>query len=136
MGMFDAIGIAGTGMQTYKTWLDAISDNVANINTVKRTSQPAFQEEFVQTQSVAGGTDGVGQGVQVTGVAFGSAAGRLVYDPRNPLADAKGMVRAPDINLGDQMAQMIVAQRSYQANAAIVTRAQQAYQAALNIGKA
>ena len=39
-----------------------------------------------------------------------------------------GYVRYPDIDLGDQMAQLIMAQRGYQANLAVVDRAQDAYQ--------
>ena len=30
---FDAIGIAGSGLTAHRTWLDALSDNIANINT-------------------------------------------------------------------------------------------------------
>ena len=136
MGMFDAINTAGSGLNVYKTWLDAISDNVANINTIKPTSQAAFQARYVVSQAVEGGQDGAGQGVRVQQIAFGNPAGRLIYQPGSPLADAQGMVRAPDMNLGDELSSMIIAQRAYQANAALVTRAQAAYQAALNIGKA
>ena len=66
---------------------------------------------------------------------FGDTAGRLVSDPNNPLADADGMVKYPNIDLGDQMTQLIVAQRGYQANLAVVDRARDAYQQALSIGK-
>jgi flagellar basal-body rod protein FlgC len=41
----------------------------------------------------------------------------------------------PDIDLGDQMSQLIMAQRSYEANANVVDRAKDSYQAALQIGK-
>ena len=76
-----------------------------------------------------------GQGVQVAGVAKGSAEGRLVYDPAHPLADAEGYVRYPDIDLGQQMGQLIMAQRGYQANLSVVDRAREAYQAALALGR-
>jgi len=71
----------------------------------------------------------------VAGAEFGSAEGRLVHEPDNPLADADGYVRYPDIDLGDQMTQLIMAQRSYQANLASIERATDAYQAALQLGK-
>jgi flagellar basal-body rod protein FlgC len=71
----------------------------------------------------------------VTGTQFGSAAGRIVHDPTNPLADANGDVKYPDIDLGDQMTQMIMAQRGYQANLQTMQAATQAYQAALQLGK-
>ena len=79
-----------------------------------------------------GGAEG---GVQVAGAAFGDATGRLVLEPDNPLADADGYVRYPDIDMSSQMTQLIMAQRGYQANAAVVDRAKETYQAALQIGR-
>ena len=98
---FDAIGIAGSGLTTHRIWLDALSDNIANINTAVP----------------------------------GDAEGRRVYVPDNPLADAEGYVRYPDIDLGEQMSHLILAQRGYQANAAVVDRAKTTYEAALQIGR-
>ena len=74
-------------------------------------------------------------GVRVARAEFGSGQGRLVYDPTHPLADAEGYVKYPDIDLGDQMTELIMAQRGYQANAAVIERAKDAYTAALQLGK-
>jgi len=133
MTIFGAIGIAGTGVTVYRKWLDAVSDNIANMNNAAPTSGQAFQARYVIAQAVDYGS-GTG-GVQVGGTALGSAEGRMVYEPDNPYADADGYVRYPDIDLGSQMSQMIMAQRGYQANLAVVDRAKDAYQAALQIGK-
>jgi len=130
MSTFNAIGVASTGVTVYRKWLDAVSDNIANIDNVSRTNQKAFQARYVVAQEAADGN-----GAQVGGVAFGSAQGILTYDPENPLADSKGYVRRPDIDLGGQMAQMMMAQRAYQANLAVVDRAKDSYTAAINLGK-
>lgn len=127
---FDAIGIAGTGLTLHRKWLDAISDNLANINTAKPTSGAAFQARYIVAQEGEGVS-----GVYVAGAAYGSAEGRMVYEPDNPVADAKGYVRYPDIDLSSQMGAMIMAERGYQANAAVVDRAKETYQAALQIGR-
>jgi flagellar basal-body rod protein FlgC len=127
---FDAIGIAGTGLTLHRKWLDAISDNMANVNTAKPTSGAAFQARYIVAQEGQGVT-----GAYVSGAAFGSAAGRMVYEPDNPVADANGYVRYPDIDLSAQMGSLIMAQRGYQANAAVVDRAKETYQAALEIGR-
>ena len=133
MSVFGALGIAGSGLVTHRKWLDAVSDNVANMNDATSTDKPAFRARMVEAQAVDYGTgDG---GVHVSGVRFGSAAGRVVHEPGNPLADANGDVRYPDIDLGDQMTQMIMAQRGYQANVTAITRATDAYEAALRLGK-
>ena len=57
------------------------------------------------------------------------------YDPVNLLADADCYVRRPDIDLVDQMTQLLMAQRGYQANLATIERATNAYQSALQLGK-
>jgi flagellar basal-body rod protein FlgC len=130
MGLFGAIGIAGSGITVHRKWLDAISDNIANMNNVSPTSATAYQERFVVAAEAQNGG-----GAEIGGLLFGDGKGRLVYQPDHPLADKDGMVRYPDIDLGSQMSQMIMAQRGYQANLAVVDRARDAYQAALQIGR-
>ncbi|AEI10977.1 flagellar basal body rod protein FlgC [Cellulomonas gilvus] len=131
MSIFGAIGIAQSGLTVHRTWLDAVSDNLANISTVRPTSEAAFQARYVVAQE----TPGPEGGAQVVGAAFGSAEGRMVYEPANPLADENGYVRYPDIDMSSQMTQLIMAQRGYQANAAVVDRAKETYTAALQIGR-
>lgn len=133
MTIFGAIGIAGTGATVYRKWLDAIADNVANMNDAVSTSGQVFRARYVQARAVEyGNGDG---GVVVAGTALGDAKGRLVYEPENPIADHEGYVKYPDIDLGSQMTQMMMAQRAYQANLTVVDRAKDAYQAAIQIGK-
>src|ERR671921_438884 len=118
MAIFDTLGISGSGLMVHRKWLDAVSDNISNINTVRRTNEDAFQERFIVAQSVDYGS-GTG-GVRVARAEFGDAEGRVKY---------------PDLDLGDQMTQLMIAQRGYQANLAVVERTTSAYQAALQLGK-
>lgn len=128
--IFSAIDTAGSGLVAYRKWLDAVSDNISNADDVTSTSNAAYQARTVVVQA-APGTGGV----EVVGARFGSAAGQEVYRPNDPRADAKGMVRVPDVDMGDQMSQLIEAQRGYQANIAVVERAKDLYTAALQIGR-
>jgi flagellar basal-body rod protein FlgC len=129
MSMFAAIGIAQSGIGTYKAWIDATSDNVANANNASRTSGAAFQARRIEVQARAGG------GVEVASAQFGDPAGRLISDPSNPLADEQGMVRMPDVNMSDEMTSLIIAQRAYQANVTAFERARDGYLRELEIGK-
>ncbi|WP_309135724.1 flagellar basal body rod protein FlgC [Cellulomonas sp.] len=129
MTIFGAIGIASTGLTVHRKWLDAVSDNIANVSTVRGTDEEAFRARYVVAQEMAEG------GVQVAGVVLGDAEGRVVHDPDHPLADAQGYVRMPDVDLSSQMTQLVMAQRGYQANAAVVDRAKASYEAALQIGR-
>ena len=133
MSTFDSLRIAGSGLYSHRKWMDAVSDNIANINTVNAPGENAFQERMVVAEAVDYGS---GQGgVRVAGMALGDAEGRMVYEPGHELADADGYVRYPDIDLGEQMTQLLMAQRGYQANLATIERATNAYQSALQLGK-
>jgi flagellar basal-body rod protein FlgC len=80
-----------------------------------------------------GGT--VGNGVSFKMVQSDSGEGLVTFDPEHPLANEDGYVRRPDIDLTTEMADMIIAQRGYQANLAVIQRATESYQAALQLGK-
>ena len=54
MGLFDPISSAVTGVNVSQTWMDAISDNIANMNDVTTTSQAAYQPRFVVAASIPG----------------------------------------------------------------------------------
>jgi flagellar basal-body rod protein FlgC len=133
MSTFDALHIAGSSLYVHRTWMDAVSDNIANINTVKASDEDAFQARYILAQAVDYGS-GEG-GVRVAGAEFGDPEGRMVFQPDHPLADEGGYVRMPDIDLGDQMVQLMMAQRGYQANLAVVDRATTAYKSAIQLGK-
>jgi len=132
MTTFGTMDAANSGLVLYRKWLDAVSDNIANINDVRSTGDSAFQARYVVAQAADYGNAG---GVRVGGIALGDAKGRVVHQPDHPLADAAGNVRLPDIDLSDQMTQLIIAQRGYQANLAVVERAHDAYSAALKLGQ-
>ena len=133
--MFDSIGTAGSALHTYQTWLDVIANNIANINDTSRTSGQVFRQDYVQAGELTGGPDGIGRGVAATAITHQAGNGAVVPAPGNPLADAQGNIREADVNLSEQLGDMIAAQRAYQANAQVVSRAKDVYAAAIGIGK-
>ena len=129
MGAFDMLAIANTALGMHQTWLDALANNIANVNTIRRTNQKAFQAQMVIANARPGG------GVDVTGIAYSDPAGRLISDPTSPLADAQGYVRAPDVDMASQMSQLVMAQRGFQASVQVTKNAQDTYTSALQIGR-
>jgi flagellar basal-body rod protein FlgC len=132
--IFSILGVATSGMGAYKTWLNAVADNVANMNNVVRTDEAAFQERFVEVKPLVG-DDSIGDGVVVSGVQYGDPNGILAYEPNHPLADEEGMIRRSAVQLTDQMVYMQLAQRGYQANVRTFENAKEAYETILSIGK-
>ena len=134
MSVFDTLGISASGLMVNRKWMDAVSDNMSNLNTVNPYDDEPFRERLIVAQAVDYGS-GSG-GVRVARAEFGGdPEGRIVYEPDHPLANEEGYVRYPDIDMGDQMVALMMAQRGYQANLAVVERATNAYQAALRLGK-
>jgi flagellar basal-body rod protein FlgC len=132
--VFGILDVATSGMGVYKTWLNAVADNVANMNNVVATDQPAFQERFIAIKPIVG-DDQLGEGAIVDGALFGDPDGFLVYEPNHPLADEEGMIRRPSVNLTEQMVYMQLAQRGYQANVRSFESAKEAYETILSIGR-
>ena len=130
MGAFDTLRIAGSSLGVHQTWLDALANNIANVNTVTSTDQDAFQTQMLVVRSSEGG------GVEVAGIALSDPEGRLVHDPNHPLADEDGYVRAPELDLASQMTQLVMAQRGFQAAVQVTKDAQDTYSSALQIGRA
>lgn len=129
MGAFDMLRIAGSSLGMHQTWLDTLAHNIANVNTVRSTDAPAFQAQFVRAGSLTNG------GVGVVDIVEGDPVGRMEYAPENPLADAEGYVRAPEVDLASQMSQLVMAQRGYQASVTVTKHAQDTYTTALQIGR-
>lgn len=129
MGAFDMLRIANTSLGFHQTWLDALANNIANINTAKPTSGNAFQAQMVMAKARPDG------GVDVGGIAYSDPQGRVVNDPESPLADAEGNVRMPDVDLASEMSQLVMAQRGFQASVQVTKDAQDTYSSALQIGR-
>jgi len=129
MGAFDMLRIANTSLGFHQTWLDALANNIANVNTAVPTSQNAFQAQMVEAKARPDG------GVDVAGIALSDPQGRVVNDPESPLADTAGNVRLPEVDMASQMSQLVMAQRGFQASVQVTKDAQETYSSALQIGR-
>jgi flagellar basal-body rod protein FlgC len=50
MSMFGALETASTGVTLGRTWMDAVSDNIANLNTVRRGGEEPFRARLIVAQ--------------------------------------------------------------------------------------
>jgi flagellar basal-body rod protein FlgC len=129
MGMFGALDTAATGVALGRTWIDASSDNVANINTVRPAGEQPFRARLVVARARADQ-----DGVEVERIAQKGGPPEVVYDPENPLADQAGYVTRPQVDLTEEMTNIMMASRLYQANLSVMQTARDSYQQALKIG--
>ena len=150
MGLFDAIGIAGTGLTAQRIRMDVTAENLANADTTKAANgQPYRRQEVVLGQigadgSFSGALSGAlaqtagaqpAGGVRVTGVVEDATPDQQVYDPGNPEADAQGYVRMPNVSTVTEMTDLISEQQSYQSDVTAMQTSKSMFTSMLGILK-
>ena len=135
-------GIQNTtaALQAEQTRLDVISENIANANTSHGVDGKPYQRQVVVFESAlqqAMNSDGSASTptLRVARIAKDSRPPLQIRDPGNPDADAKGMVSMPDINIHEEMADLISASRTFEANLAVVKNSRAMAMQTLAIGK-
>ena len=132
---FSGIDIGRTGIGFAHYWMDTIAHNLANVNTVRPADGEPFRARMVVAREAADDTFApTGSGVGVGAVVADGRDPTMVYDPNHPLADETGYVNMPVVDMAGQMTDLIIANRTYQANTRVITGAKEAYEAALRIG--
>jgi flagellar basal-body rod protein FlgC len=74
-------------------------------------------------------------GVNVAEVIEDPSPMKMVFDPKNPLADEKGYVTMPNVNVVEEMVNMISASRSYQSNVEMMNTTKTLLLKTLNLGQ-
>lgn len=133
MTLFQALHTATSGASVARVWIDAIADNVANMNTTRGPDEEPFRARQVIAESVTD-RSGVGRGVRVQRIADKPGDPIVVFDPTNPLADEFGLVRQAQVDIGEEMTNLLLANRVYGMNITVVQTAVDSYRAALRIG--
>ncbi|HXB60226.1 MAG TPA: flagellar basal body rod protein FlgC [Candidatus Acidoferrales bacterium] len=135
-------GIQNTAaaLSAEQTRLDVVSENIANANTSHGVDGKPYQRQVVVFESAlqqAVNSDGSVQmsPIQVARIEKDNTPPIKVYEPGNPDADANGMVSTPNINVSEEMADLISASRTYEANLAVVKNARAMAMETLSIGK-
>lgn len=122
MTKFNTLDTAATGMSANRMWLDTIAANMANA----QTSAPAGEDGYRAIRPVF--RQMVDEAMQVRGVTvdrFDESQEELRREhiPDHPDADADGYVTFSNVNVMHEMADMLVAQRAFEANASIMEAA-------------
>lgn len=115
MSLFNIFNVAGSAMNAQSQRLNAVASNLANADSATSANGQVYKAKQVVFAATPVGENGA-TGVNVVAVVEDSSPMRTVYDPKNPLADDKGNVTLPNVNVVEEMVNMISASRSYQTN--------------------
>ncbi|CAN5462636.1 flagellar basal body rod protein FlgC [soil metagenome] len=145
MDILTGMRVSASGMAAQRTRMNTISSNIANIETTRSPEGGPYRRKDVVMESMPEAKS-FGEiltsspqkdiaRVQVTDVTVDQKAPRMKYEPDHVDADENGYVAYPNINLMEEMANMIQASRSYEANVAAMNATKDMAMTSLEIGK-
>ena len=138
--------ISSSGMTAQRARLNAISSNIANINTTQTPEGGPYRRKDVVFEAMPDARNfgeiltstnpkSNMQRVQVTDVLSDLKAPLMKYEPEHPDANPEGYVAYPNINLMEEMTNMIQATRAYEANVSAMQASKDMAMSALELGR-
>jgi flagellar basal-body rod protein FlgC len=128
--------ISASGLFAQRVRLDAIANNIANVNTTRTPKGGPYKRQQVAFSSHAGPLQSDNGGVEVDEVLESQDPPKVIHDPSHPDADKNGNVMMPNVNIVEEMVDMITATRAYEANVQAISAARSMVAKALEIGRA
>lgn len=136
MDLMKSIAVAASGLRSQSGRMRVIAENIANADSGPsragadpyRRKIPTFQQKFDRELDA--------QLVNLGRVQRDSSAFRTKYEPGNPVADAGGNVRMPNVNSLVETMDMREAQRSYEANLNVISSTRRMIQRTIDILRA
>ncbi len=127
--------IAVSGLKAQRTRMNLIANNIANAETTRTPQGGPFRRQMVilrgEEIGIGGNMDKMG--VRVKEVKSDPSPFREVYDPSHPDANGAGYVQYPNVQIAVEMANLVSAQRAYEANIAVMVSSSRMSEAAQEI---
>jgi len=135
MDFIKAIAVAATGLHAQAGRMRVLSENIANADsTAQVRGGDPYRRRIVTFRSHLDRE--LGANVVALGqIASDNSQFRIKHEPDNPLADAKGDVKYPNVNSLVEVTDFRDAQRSYEANLNVITATRRMLQRTLDILK-
>lgn len=139
MDLLSSMRISASGLAAQSTRLETIASNMANAESVGyKRKDPIFQPSTDREafgEILKDKLDEHAEGVLVSEIHEDTTPPRLEYRPGHPQARPDGYVEMPNVNPIVETANMVAAQRAYEANITAINAAKSMALKALDIGK-
>lgn len=139
MNCLSGINSTTAALNAERIRMDVIGQNIANAQTTRAAHGQPYQRQQVVFETVlqnqSANPANTAATVQIARVEADQRPSQLVYNPGHPDADAQGMVAMPNVNIHEEMADLMVASRAFEANLAVVRNARTLAMQSLAIGR-
>ncbi len=134
MSLFNVFNISGSAMSAQAQRLNTVASNLANADSATSANGTPYKAKQVVFSAIPTQSPDA-QGVKVTKVIEDKSPPRIMYDPKHPMANEKGYVTMPNVNVTEEMVNMISASRAYQTNVDTMNAAKTLLMKTLTIGQ-
>jgi flagellar basal-body rod protein FlgC len=134
MSLFNVFNISGSAMSAQAQRLNTVASNLANADSATSANGTPYKPKQVVFSATPTGSPDA-SGVKVLKVIEDNSPAKVVYDPKHPLANDKGYVTMPNVNVTEEMVNMISASRAYQNNVETMNAAKTMLLKTLTIGQ-
>jgi flagellar basal-body rod protein FlgC len=136
------IDSSSAALNAERTRMEVIAQNIANADVTHGVDGQPYQRQSVVFESVLRDKEQSLQALgaqpkllQVARIEKDRRPFKTVYNPDHVDADATGFVSMPNVNAHEEMADLIAASRSYEANLSVIRTARTMAIQSLSIGK-
>lgn len=118
MDTFGVFKVSASALQAQRERMNVIASNMANVQTTKTEAGGPYRRKDVvfHATPIEQNTGDELEGVEVVGVVEDQSPLKTVYDPGHPDADDNGYLELPNVNVIEEMVNMMMAVRAYEAN--------------------
>ncbi len=137
MDSFGILKISASALYAQRSRMNVIASNMANINSTKTQEGGPYKRKDVVfvTMPFKSHRSEVFEGVRIAEIAEDSKPPIMIHDPGHPDANKEGFVALPNINIIEEMVNMMMATRAYEANVTAFNLSKSMFMKALEIGR-
>ena len=127
MGLFNTMRISASGLSAERLRMDTITSNMTNATTTRGEDGKPYVRKIAVFQENLDKEKGL-NGIKAVGIVDDPS-------PPHPDSDENGYVTMPNVNILNEMADMITASRSYEANIDTLNATKSMFNKTLELGR-
>lgn len=135
--LFTIFNTSASALTAQSIRLNTVASNMANAATAAKTPEETYKSKQVLFQTLLdqNDPDRAAMPVRVADIVDSPALPIPTYEPNHPQANDEGYVFRPAISVVEEMANMMSASRSYEANVEVMNTTRQLLQRTLQVGQ-
>jgi flagellar basal-body rod protein FlgC len=133
MNAFNILKVSASAISAQRQRLNVMASNLANVHSTRTENGEPYRRKDVVFSAFP--IDSTLNGVTVAEIVEDPTPFNLVYDPSHPDADSQGYVKMPNVNLIEEITNMMMAFRAYEASVSAFNISKSMFVKALEIGR-